>query len=508
MNENEKTPIDPEMNKDSENIPRDPEINEPTQSESPKADEIAKDAPESSTEDTKAFKWEYTEQSEEEKTAAEILNESASADEPVPEALAEESNDTTPTENPEDKTEDETANIPEVKASEPARKKRNAALGVSCILSACSIVLLVAFAFAVMIGLFPVNLNYAPSINNTPTSPESEADPSLIEDFLDSVVVVKGTGITSISTGTGVIISTDGYIITNYHVIEGCSSVTVELYGEQKAEKAEVIGYHEDDDVAVLKIKRSGLRAAAFVDSNAVRYGEKVYAIGTPEGAEYGWSVTQGIVSCPDRQLMIYDDEGVLEKKMNVVQTDASVNHGNSGGPIINVRGEVVGIVTLKRSDSAGMGFALPANGVLIDAEAIIKSGNADSVNSGISMPRPLLGVTGVGVVEGTYYESFSNEEGSGVSVVEEEYAKKNPNTTFYAAITGVYVSATSAGSDAAKHLREGDIVTEINGNPVATIYQVMDIINEYNGGDSVTVKYYRSGSYHSVDLTLRAANE
>ena len=492
MNENNNTPINPEQN---DNVPANSQNN----------DQVMPDA--SSPEDIKAFKWDYTEQD-----VAKDASDQTSENETSDEGELIDSPETAPKNQADDTVKEEIeqpkAEKTEEKAATQPRKKKNTAPHLSCVLSACSIVLLLAFAFSVMTGLFPIESSYTPSTNNTPTSPETEADPSLIEDFLNSVVVVKGTGVSSISTGTGVIISTDGYIITNYHVIENCSVVTVELYGEKAAEKAEIIGYREDDDVAVLKIKRSGLRPATFVDSTAVRYGEKVYAIGTPEGDDYSWSVTQGIVSCPDRQLMIYDDEGVLEKKMNVVQTDASVNHGNSGGPLINVRGEVVGIVTLKRSDSAGMGFALPSNGVLIDAQAIIKNGHADNVSSGISMPRPLIGVTGVGVVKDTYYESFSDEDGSGVNVVDEAYAKKNPDTTFYAEITGVYVSATSAGSDAAKALKKGDIITEINGNPVATIYQVMGIINEYNGGDSVTVEYYRNGNYYSAELTLRSAND
>ena len=488
MNENENLTPSPEPEKNesaepekSENTVPSPEINDSPENAT------AEEASASPEESTQAFNWKWTDNdtdsgSEESEYSIDNVPESSEKAENTEKAEKEE---------------------------KQTKKQRSFALSLSCILSAVSILLLITFGFGLMTGLIPIDRHYSPpTTNDSPTAPDTEITPTLLEDFLNSVVVVKGTGVTSISTGTGVIISANGYIITNYHVIEGCSSVTVELFGENTAEKARVIGYHEDDDVAVLKIDRKDLRAATFVDSDSVRYGEKVYAIGTPEGADYGWSVTQGIVSCPMRQLMIYNDDGTLQKKMNVVQTDASVNHGNSGGPIINVRGEVVGIVTLKRSDSAGMGFALPADGVLIDAEAIIKTGNADGVNSGISMPRPLLGITGVGVVEGTFYESFSDEEGSGVNVVDEEYAKQHPSTTFYAPITGVYVSATSKGADAAKHVKKGDIITEINGNVVATIYQVMDVINEYNGGDTVTIKYYRDGSYYTATVTLRSAND
>ena len=397
--------------------------------------------------------------------------------------------------------------------AEPEKKKgkKSLALPVSCIISACSIVLLVAFALSIMLGIFPLGGRQIINIGVSDlgqTQPETEASANLLEDFLSSVVLIQARSETSISTGTGVIITKDGYIITNYHVIEDTDTVTVQLYGEDIAIDAEVVGFHEDDDVAVLKIDRDGLRAAPFAKSSDVRYGEKVYAVGNPEGAEFSWSITTGIVSSPLRQLMLYNTEGILEKKMNVVQTDAAVNHGNSGGPLINVRGEIVGIITLKRSDSAGMGFALPADGVLVDVTAIIETGSAEGVSSGISMPRPLLGITGVGVKENTYYKNVFHNGQSAIEEVDEAYAKANPKTTFYVAVTGVHVSAVSAGSDAANYLKENDIITEVNGKPVTHIYDVMDIVNEFNGGDKVTIKYYRNGKYTTVQVTLKTSKE
>ena len=283
MNENQNTPIDPEMNKGGENASIEPK-EDPANTETAAKDNIRET---DSVESTQAFKWDYTDKDGKAETTNE-QNEDLSAPtapedqiadgEAVTETIKKESENKTE-ETVEEKSEEKPA---EVKAEKPTRKKRSFALGAACILSSVSILLLLTLSLSVFLGIIPINPTYTPSTNNTPTSPEEDADPALIEDFLNSVVIVKGTGITSISTGTGVIISTDGYIITNYHVIEGCSSVTVELYGESTAEKAEVIGYHEDDDVAVLKIKRSELRAATFVDSETVRYGEKVYAIVHP----------------------------------------------------------------------------------------------------------------------------------------------------------------------------------------------------------------------------------
>ncbi len=463
--------------------------------------------PKTPDEDIKAFNFEWT-GGNESKEAEEAENTDTEKSEPEPQEAREQ---------PEEKVEDIKIEIEEEKPKKQSKPTKH--LLLASILSASSIALLVAFALSLMLGIFPIRGKEVIVLgvsSDGATVPDTDASADVIENFLKSVVTVR----TATSSGTGVIITEDGYIVTNYHVIEKATEATVLLYGEKIAVKAEIVGYQADDDVAVLKIDRTGLYAATFADSSKVRYGEKVYAIGNPEGSEFAWSVTQGIVSAPIRQLMMYDAEGILERKLNVVQTDASVNHGNSGGALINTRGELVGIVALKRIWSSqldsngdkepveGMGFALPASGVLIDVTAIIENGNANNVSSGITIPRPLVGIVGVGVTEKTYYENYVNGAESGVKIVDEEYAKANPSTTFYAPVTGVYVSGTSAGSDAAKLLKAGDIITEVNGAAVSHIYDVMDIINKFNGGDKITVKYYRSGAYHTAELTLRTAAE
>jgi serine protease Do len=320
---------------------------------------------------------------------------------------------------------------------------------------------------------------------------------------MNSVVIVSAQSSLGKSTGTGIVISKNGYIVTNYHVVEKSDEISVKLRGASEATPATLVGYSEVDDVAVLKILATNLTPATFAKSDSCRVGDKVYAIGTPEGELYGWSVTQGIISCPDREILIYDNEGILIKKMNVVQTDASVNQGNSGGPLVNARGEVVGIITLKLSGSAGMGFAIPSDGALKDIEAIIKSGNADNVDSGISKGRPLLGITGVGVEGGKWYQDITTDEGSMIKEVTESFARQNPDSTFYAEKNGVRVSALTEGLDAAGKLDVGDIITAIDGETVYNIYQVMDIINRHNGGDTVTVSYWRNGQTHSANITL-----
>lgn len=400
----------------------------------------------------------------------------------------------------------------ERRKQEKAQKQQSRTLITASILSFCSIFLLVAFTASAMLGLFGTpssggsNVNLQISGNDPIQYKDYESSPDMLEDVMNSVVVINTQTDTGSGVGTGIILSADGYIVTNYHVVEDAKTISVRTYNSDKVYTAKLIGYTAIDDVAVIKIKADGLRPAVFAKSANCRVGEPVYAIGSPEGDDFGWSVSRGIISCADREIKIYDSEGILEKKMYVVQTDASVNPGNSGGPLVNARGEVVGIITLKLSDSAGMGFAIPSDGAIELIQAIIETGSADGVQSSVTKGRPLIGITGVGVEADTWYETFDDGVNSGIRVKDEEYAKQHPDTTFYAPITGVHVSATTPGLDAANKLQENDIITEINGNKVTNIYQVMDIINKLNGGDTIEVTYYRDGKYATVTITLGTA--
>lgn len=394
---------------------------------------------------------------------------------------------------------------PTVASENPKSSRSNRALIIAICTSGCAIILLLAITLIGVFGLFPSqsgNVVYIPVAS--PSKPQDyDTTSDMIEAFMDSVVIIKAELETGKSVGTGIILSESGYVVTNYHVIEDAEDIYVWLYGNDTPVEATVIGYTEMDDIAVIKINKTGLRPATFAKSSQCRVGERVYAVGTPEGDEFGWSVTQGIISCPLREIKIYKKDGSLEKKMNVVQTDASVNPGNSGGPLINVRGEVVGIITLKLSGSAGMGFALPSDGALIDIEAIIEKGHANGVDSGISIGRPLIGITGVGVEAKTWYENVETNGSTSIREVTAEYASSNPDNTFYAAITGVFVSNVSQSLGAAGKLEIGDIITKVNNIEVSNIYAVMEIINEFVGGDSVDVTFYRNGNYKTVSITL-----
>ncbi len=373
---------------------------------------------------------------------------------------------------------------------------------VAIILSAVSVILLVALTALLSLGILPAgNRMVYVSVSNLGSveSASGYASPELLEEFKNSVVIIDVTTSIGGGTGSGIILSQDGYIVTNYHVISGAKKISVAFYGKSEKLSAEVVGYSERDDIAVIKVDAVGLRPATFANSANCRTGEIVYAVGAPEGSDFGWSVTSGIISEPVREVKIYASDYVLEKKMYLLQTDAAVNPGNSGGPLINVRGEVVGIITLKRSDAAGIGFALPSSGSLELVEAIIEKGNIDGVISSVSKSRPLIGITGVGLEAGVWYEQTSD----GVRVVTEAFAQAHPSLCISTEVAGVYVTSLNPKLDASNYLVEGDVITHVNGTEVYITYDIMDVVNSFDGGDTVKVTFVRDGESYTVDITL-----
>lgn len=373
---------------------------------------------------------------------------------------------------------------------------------IALILSAVSIILMLALATLLVVDILPIGRRVAYiGVSNVGTvePPSSLATTHTIENAKQAVVIVAVTKASGSGTGSGIIITEDGYIVTNYHVVEGATNISILLYQSQNGISAEVIGYSERDDIAVLKADLSEAVALPFANSADCRVGDVVYAIGAPEGIELGWTVTSGIISEPVREIWMADDQGMLEKKMFLLQTDASVNPGNSGGPLINARGEVVGIVTMRRSNSAGLGFALPSSASLEIIEAIIENGNADNVESKISKGRPLIGITGVGLEANTWY----TETPLGYSMVDETYANENPDSCIYATVTGVYVTALSPTLDAKNHLQTGDVITHVNDKAVALTTDIINIVNNYNGGDVVKITFVRNGQTKTAEITL-----
>ena len=249
----------------------------------------------------------------------------------------------------------------------------------------------------------------------------------------------------------------------------------------------------------MLKVSANNLPAITLAKSENCYVGEIVYAIGCPDGYDFAWTVTMGIISHTNRNVKLYDDNGNLEKTMNLIQTDVSVNPGNSGGPIINTRGEVVGIVTLKITNTEGMGFAIPIDGALEIVEALITKGNADDVESSISAPRPMIGITCVGVSANKYYKRTA----TGIEEVEKVYADKNSASCFYAAVGGIYVLSIDERYNAVGVLEAGDIIVSMNGSALYNNNQLSFYLNDYKPGDKIELEVYRNGEYKTVKLTL-----
>ncbi len=334
------------------------------------------------------------------------------------------------------------------------------------------------------------------------SQPDDEAVEG-VEQAKHSVVVIEVTRSNGGGTGTGIIMTADGYIATNHHVIEGETLVKVRFYDGTVAE-AEVVGSSEMDDLAVIKVERTGLIPATFAHSETCYVGQTVYAIGTPAGPDFAWTTTRGIISYKDREVKIYDEtDGTLQKKLRLLQTDANVNPGNSGGPLINTAGEVVGVVSMKLAEGyEGIGFAIPSDGAVEILEAIMEYGNADNINSSLSHKRPILGITGIYLQKDHYYIMENN----GATIVPENEVENYPaGDLIHPAKDGVYVISVTSGLGADGKILPGDVVTAVQGETFTTMQGMMDIINRYYAGNIITLTVYRSDVFVPVDITLSA---
>lgn len=307
--------------------------------------------------------------------------------------------------------------------------------------------------------------------------------PEIADKVKPSVVGIEVTFNGGTGVGTGIILTEDGYIATNYHVVEDGTSYRVVMHDNTEY-AATYVGGDEMSDLAVLKINTTGLRAAEIGNSDELIVGETVVAIGTPSSLDFAGTTTDGIISAINRDAKIYDNSGIMIKRMTLIQTNAEVNPGNSGGPLVNDRGQVVGVVNMKLGyNYDGIGFAIPINGAMKVLNDIMKHGYTN--NSGaIASKRPLIGITGGGVVAN---EQYVFDDG----------------TTGTAPITGVLVISVTEGMDAATKLRPGDIIVEVDDRPVTIIQDVMAIINNKRGGDTVKIKFYRDGEYMTVAIIL-----
>lgn len=284
---------------------------------------------------------------------------------------------------------------------------------------------------------------------------------------------------TQTAAGSGIIISEDGYVLTNNHVISGADKITVYVNSgdgsEEQSYEATLVGSSESNDIAVLKIDATGLNAAVFGDSDQIEVGELAVAIGNPMGQVHG-SVTAGIISAVEQELTIDD------VTINAIQTDAAINPGNSGGPTFNAAGQVIGInssiaSTATSSDSAGsigIGFAIPSNLVKRVADEIIKDGKVKHVALGVVIKSDT--VEADGVTRGGATITKSSATGSAV---------------------------VSGGPADKAGLKEGDTIVAFNGNAVNNNYSLLGYVRAAALGDKVTLTIVRDGKTMNVDVTL-----
>ena len=271
------------------------------------------------------------------------------------------------------------------------------------------------------------------------------------------------------STGTGVVLSEDGYIVTNCHVVDDALSVSIDLT-DGRTFAASLIGADAVSDLAVLHIEADDLIAAEFGDSATLQVGDSVAAIGDPLGHSLRGTFTDGIVSAINR------DVTVGGRTMTLIQTNAALNSGNSGGPLINCYGQVIGINTLKIGnfvDSAGVegiGFAIPSSTVKVIVDQLIEQGYVSG--------RPTLGL-----------------KGESVSIFYQHY---------YRMPAGIFITELDPGSDAArKGIQTDDILTSINGTHISSMDDLNTVLYGCEVGDTVEVIIYRAGKQYRVDLTL-----
>lgn len=286
---------------------------------------------------------------------------------------------------------------------------------------------------------------------------------SVVTDFWIQNYITEGAG-------SGVIIDSDGYILTCNHVIKDARSITVTTKNGAKYD-ATVVGADELTDVAVIKIKGSNFDTVTYGDSSALSIGDLAVAIGNPLG-KLGGSATSGIISALDRSVEV---EG---KAMTLIQTDASINPGNSGGGLFDGRGNLIGIVVAQAGDTTssveGIGFAIPINQASVIADQLIEHGK---------VPRPMIGIMIVDITNDIAAQQFGIDE------------------------LGLYIDEVVGDNAKAAGFKQGDIIKAINGNPIRNRNDLTVELNRSQPGDTVTISVSRDGEIIEIETILQSAD-
>lgn len=304
-----------------------------------------------------------------------------------------------------------------------------------------------------------------------------KALPSMVSISVEYDVNYMGMKKAVAGSGSGVILSEDGYILTNNHVISSADSssfyqvsdaksIKVKIYGDDTEYDAKIIGADSQTDLAVLKIDKAGLTPAELGDSSSVQIGEFVLAIGNPYELDY--SVTAGIISALNREMTVENTT------YNVIQADCAINSGNSGGALVNSKGQVIGITTLKLAGDGieGVSFAIPVNDTVPIYKELIEKGK---------ISRPFVGISGIDLDEAT--------------------AIRNGLTK------GIYVDSVVSGSGAEDAgIMAGDVIVSFDGKDVSTMDELNAIKNTKNIGDKIEIKLYRKSELKTFTITLKEA--
>ena len=375
-----------------------------------------------------------------------------------------------------------------VQEMKPVKKNRMGlkitALALSCALLGGAVGGGVAWGISQAPGDTSINVSSRPATTVSIKSVDGKTEMTDAEVYaatVNSVVSIRtsatsgtnffGQAVETASAGSGFVLTADGYIVTNYHVVEGADTVTVTMYNGDEY-NALYVGGDEDYDIAVIKVEAAGLQPVTLGDSDNLNVGDHVLAIGNPLG-ELTFSMSEGIASSVNRAINV---DGT---PFNMIQVTASINPGNSGGPLLNSYGEVVGIVSAKYSSYAdesveGLGFAIPIN----DVYAMIE----DIMTNGYVTNKPYLGITG-----GTMTEQMAAQ-----------YR--------YDVTSGVFVYSVEEGGAADKAgLQMGDVITKVDDKSVSSLEELSAVKKQYSAGDTVTLTVYRQGETISVELTWDA---
>lgn len=322
-----------------------------------------------------------------------------------------------------------------------------------------------------------VNINVDETAESVVEAVAQKVTPSVVGiRTTTSVRSFFGGNSSSTGEGSGVVYSSDGYIITNYHVISSAvtnkSDSKIEVFLDSvnsKSYEATVVGYNISTDLAVIKIDATGLTPISISDSDNLKVGQYVITVGNPGGLEFMDSVAYGVISGLNRVVSTDSD-------VKLIQTNAAINPGNSGGALVNTKGELVGITSSKivSEEFEGMGFAIPANTVSTICKNIIDKQND---------PEPYIGIT-----------------------VSEKYTASV--LKYYGYPAGAVVLSVAEGSPADNSgIAKGDIITEFNGKEIDEYTKLEEYINECQPGKKVSAKIYRSGRYYTTDITVGSNN-